>query len=437
MGEKQRVKRFDKAGNTAGIASTRTVEDFKAQRWVANRFYRLMGRTAFFWDNPEESLGVAIARGANFFDLKDTGARIKSLEGSSKENIRTARNLEKLGKREEEAGHYETACDYYFRSCIFYVGATWAIYDSDDEELIWITEKINETLGKVIKYGKNPMEKVEIPFEGKSIPGILSLTPTKEKAPTILYIPGMDMAKENSINHLNNPFVSRGMNSLIIDGPGQGESLVRKIWVNDERYIKVGKAAIDYLVNRPEVDPERIGIHGSSMGSYWGPLIAIHDPRVKALSAYASCQYDKDHIFNETSPNYRLRFMWMAGNLTDEEFNKLVAEMTLEGKESQIRCPHIIFHGELDQLTTTDELYRYFNRLGSEIKELRIYENQYHGAYRFADEIVSMSADWLRDRLKGVPPRQNRRIVYVDWNKKENQVDEERLAKGFSYFAAD
>lgn len=435
MAERPRVRRIDRIGATEEIPYTRTIQDIKSQRWIADRFFRLMGRSCFFWDNPEESLGAGIARGSNYFDLKDTGARIKCLDEYPKENIRTASRLEALGKREEAAGHYETAADYYYRACHFYIAAAWGIFDSDNEELIWLTERVDSAFDKVMKYnGKYPMERVEIPFEGKSFPGILTLTPSRQKAPTVLLVPGMDLHKENLTNQMNNAYVLRGMNTLAIDGPGQGESLVRKIWVDEENYGRAGKAAIDYLVKRPEVDGEKIGVYGISMGTYWGPLIAIHDSRVKALAVAASCQYNKDHIFNETSYNFRLRFMWMAGNVSDGEFDRMAAKMTLKGRESQIKCPHLLFHGEFDHLTDTEEVYEYFNRLGSEIKELRIYENEYHGVSRFADEVATMSADWLRDRLKGVPPQGKRRIVMVDWNRKEHPVDEERIKRRFSYF---
>jgi dipeptidyl aminopeptidase/acylaminoacyl peptidase len=438
MLKKPRLKRFDKMGSTIDIPYTRNLFDIKRQKWIVDRFYRLMGRDALTWRNPEEAIGTALSRGNNYFDVKDTGARIKSLEALPKENTRTGIRLEKLGKREEDAGHYETACDYYYRACFFYGAAAWGIFDSDDEEFIWLTDKLRSTFDKVIKYSRYPMERVEIPFEGKSISGILSLTPNRKKAPTILSIPGMDQFfKEGNLNHMNNPFVMRGMNSLVIDGPGQGDSLVRKLWVDEGNYGRAGKAAIDYLVKRPEVDPNKIGITGISMGTYWGPLIAIHDPRVRAIATMHSCQCNKDHLFNEESPNFRSRFMWMAGNLSDEELDKMAAKMTLEGRESEIKCPHIIFHGEFDHLTTTEEIYRYFNNLGSEVKELRIYESQYHGPVRFTDELVNMSADWLRDRLNGVPPKENRRIVLVDWNKKEHPVDEDKIAKGFLYFSAD
>lgn len=438
MAEKLRLKRIDKIGATADIPYSRTITDFKAQRWIANRFFRLMGgRGAFFWENPEEHLGMSVVKGSNYFDLKETGSRIKCMEQAPKETIRTARQLEKLGRKEEGAGHYETAIDFYYRACLLYVSAAWGIFDSDNEELIWLTERIRDTGDRVIKYSPSPMERVEIPFEGKSIPGILSLTPSRKKAPTVLFVPGMDLHKENGINLLQNPFVSRGMNSLVIDGPGQGESLMRKIWVDEENYGRAGKAAIDYLVKRPEVDAQRIGIHGVSMGTYWGPLIAIHDSRVKAVAAHMSAQTNKDTPFNAESPNFKFRCMWMTGNLSEEKFDKVAAKMTLKGRESKIKCPHIIFHGEFDLLATTEEVYAYFNRLGSKIKELRIYENQFHGIYRFWDDIMNMSADWLRERLNGIPPKQNRKVVLVDWNRNEIPVDEGKIAKGFSYITAE
>ena len=437
MKQEGRIKRIDHIGNTEGIPYTRTVTDFKSQRWIADRLYRLMGRSAFFWDNPEEGLGVGVMRGANYFDLKEVNEKIKCVDEVPKENIRMAKRMEKLAKKEEGKGHPETALDYYYRAVLFYVNAAWGIFDSDDAELIWLTDRIHSDFDKVIQYNWYPMERVEIPFEGKSIPAILSLTPSRKKAPTVIYVPGMDLHKENGINYLNNPFIRRGMNSLALDGPGQGESLMRKIWVNEENYGRVGKAAIDYLVNRPEVDPEKIGVHGTSFGTFWGPLIALNDPRVKALSSHMSNEYTKDHIFNETSPNFRLRFMWMAGNLNDEEFDKMAAKMTLEGREANIKCPHIMFHGEFDHLTHTQQVYRYFDALGSTVKELRIYENQYHGVSRFYDEVSSMSADWLRDRLNGVKPAENRRIVLVDWTKQEHKVDEKQLLSGFSDFRSD
>ena len=105
MAERPRIRRIDRIVATAEIPYTRTIRDIKSQRWVADRFFRLMGRSAFFWDNPEEGIGAGIARGSNYFDLKDTAGRVKCLDQYPKESIRTATRLEALGKKREEEGH--------------------------------------------------------------------------------------------------------------------------------------------------------------------------------------------------------------------------------------------------------------------------------------------------------------------------------------------
>jgi dienelactone hydrolase len=54
------------------------------------------------------------------------------------------------------------------------------------------------------------------------------------------------------------------MHVLSIDGPGQGISNIRKIRVSDDNYERAAMAAIDWLMNRPEVDPTQIVIAGIS-----------------------------------------------------------------------------------------------------------------------------------------------------------------------------
>jgi dipeptidyl aminopeptidase/acylaminoacyl peptidase len=41
---------------------------------------------------------------------------------------------------------------------------------------------------------------------------------------------------------------------------------------------------IDYLVTRPDIDPSRIGVHGSSMGGYSGPRCATAEKRITAVA---------------------------------------------------------------------------------------------------------------------------------------------------------
>src|SRR5919202_1398370 len=83
------------------------------------------------------------------------------------------------------------------------------------------------------------------------------------------------------VQNLDNVFLKRGVHVLALDGPGQGMSNLRKIRVDADNYADAGRAAIDFLVARPEVDAEQIALLGLSMGSYWAPLIASRDRRGK------------------------------------------------------------------------------------------------------------------------------------------------------------
>ena len=155
-----RIKRIEKIGSTSEVPYTRNIADVKKQRWVMDRFYRLMGRGALFWINPNEQFATNMIRGGNYFDFLDTSSRIHCVDMATKENIRTGRSLEALGNREEETNHFETASEFYYRACHFYVAAAWGILDSDDEELIWLTERIRETFDKVVEFNRYPMRRV-------------------------------------------------------------------------------------------------------------------------------------------------------------------------------------------------------------------------------------------------------------------------------------
>ena len=90
---------------------------------------------------------------------------------------------------------------------------------------------------------------------------------------------GLDSAKEEM--HTNEQlFLDRGMATLAFDGPGQGEAEY-DLPICPE-FEKPVAAAIDWLETRDDIDPERIGIWGVSLGGYSAPRAAAYEPRIKA-----------------------------------------------------------------------------------------------------------------------------------------------------------
>jgi dipeptidyl aminopeptidase/acylaminoacyl peptidase len=77
-----------------------------------------------------------------------------------------------------------------------------------------------------------------------------------------------------------------GFGVLAVDLPGQGASEGRTRWGVPERHAI--SAAVDWLRARGEVDPERIGGFGFSMGAYVLTQAAVLDRRLRAVALVSS-----------------------------------------------------------------------------------------------------------------------------------------------------
>jgi fermentation-respiration switch protein FrsA (DUF1100 family) len=342
--------------------------------------------------------------------------KMKKFADISREFGKLAEKTEAAANRAEGEGHPVTARELYFSAANLFAAAQWPIEWDEDERLHRLSGKKNECYGKYIQYADHPIEKVEIPFEGKSLPGYLHL-PGKQggKFPGVLAIGGMDSWKEASGSLYGNKFLQRGMAVLSFEGPGQFESSIRKIKYTVENFPRAGKLAIDFLTKHPAIDPDKIVLTGSSMGSYWVPQILVCDDRPKAAGVGSVCHEPGMHtIFNEACPSFKSRFMWMSGIEDEAEFDKLAQKMTLKGLGARIKCPLLILAGEDDELSPIQHTYEFFKELQCP-KKLLVFEGLKHSIP--SPVAQTKFADWLRDRLDGKP--MNSEIIYVEMTGRE------------------
>ncbi len=132
------------------------------------------------------------------------------------------------------------------------------------------------------------------------------------KVPVILNLHGYGTSKEDLLNYNTaSLLVSRGFAVMAIDNYFNGERLGQgpagknemsdraaeqmslyklHIWFGRSLWgmmLRDEQIALDYLETRPEIDTERIGVQGMSMGSTRGWWLAAIDDRVKAVVGVA------------------------------------------------------------------------------------------------------------------------------------------------------
>ncbi len=143
------------------------------------------------------------------------------------------------------------------------------------------------------------MSEVFFQSEGETVEGIL-LYPTsyrEEGNPGVIILHGLGWTREifygeseeTDLFHLRynlaDELCKRGFFTLIYDQRGHGGS---KSDMDLVLMIKDAINAITYLQGLPEIDPDRIGIIGHSMGSYIATIVAGMDERVKATALWAA-----------------------------------------------------------------------------------------------------------------------------------------------------
>jgi len=327
-----------------------------------------------------------------------------------------ARQAEAIATNAETHGNAKTAEQMYWIAVEQYRLSQHAIFEDDHPVKLQLYAGLQRCFDRIMALSPSPIERVEVPFEGSSIQLVIHLLPDRRRAPVVLYVPGMDETKESS-GSPRSYFLQRGVHYAAMDGPGQGMSNIRKLRVTDDNYERAGSAVIDYLAARSEVDAGRIGLMGRSMGSFWAPRIAAHDPRVNALAATSACFAPKLFIFDQASPRFKQVFMYMAG-LTDDEdaFDAMADRMVLTGYAARISCPTLLVTGEFDPLSPVEYAKAVFDELSGP-KELWVRENNFHKSRNEYDlggaQIEMFIADWIADRLRGRELPDRVRMQYV------------------------
>ena len=277
--------------------------------------------------------------------------------------------------------------------------------------------RLLECAAKLHSMAGYPIERVEIPYEGESLPALFHQAPGEEAGPAVLFMPGMDQTKENFPNPLANDFRTRGMHVLALDGPGQGESWLRGIHVTPESHAEAARSAFEFLAARPEVDAARIGVYGRSFGSFWSFRAAAAEPRFAACAGAVACFYwDRLTIFEEAPIRFKQVFMAMSGMEDEDAFDRIAESYTLQGHAERIRCPALMATGEFDPLNPLEQTEAVFEALSGP-KELWVFEDEFH-PLRSLEALGGLAvypfiAAWMSRALAGEIPEGHSRKTLV------------------------
>src|SRR6266481_4029426 len=323
---------------------------------------------------------LAFAAGAQLGDVGLIVQRLRTVVGDDEAWHREWSWLAAALSRRAENGSRETASENLFLSSLYYTIGEHFISPADSRRLA--------AYGHVLKT-----------FER-----------ARELAPyaTLIFICGLDTTKELWFLRARQQFAQRGFNCLFIDTPGIGEALrYQKLYTRYD-YERPISAAVDYLISRREVDPDRIGIVGSSLGGYYVSRAAAFEKRLKAAVAWGAI-YDYFGVWERrmagdgmaAAPTFQL--MFITGTEKMQDAIRRIENFRVAMFADRISCPFLIVHGAEDRQISMSDAHAMFDAIGSRDKELKIFSGDDGGSAhtQFDNHLpaVQFVADWMRKKL--------------------------------------
>lgn len=333
-----------------------------------------------------------IQNGVDYNDMVATVARIDTWDQWLPEWNRTADDQADFAREADAAGHPLTAGQAWRRASVnrHFGKFVWMVdLDLATEATLRSVEETRTALARL----DPSAERLEIPIEGGTAYANLRKPAGARKPPYVVVIPGLDSTKEEFF-YFEQSFLDRGLATIALDGPGQGETgLAVPIRPDYETAVS---PLLDLLSARDDLDHDRAGVVGVSLGGYYAPRVAAFEPRFRAVAGISGpfCFGD---MWDELPPMTRATFTVKSGAADDAEGHRIASTLDLDGVLDRIKVPALYVTGALDRLIP----WKQTERQATETPDGTFvnYPDGNHGVSNLPSKARPLIADWMTDQL--------------------------------------
>lgn len=331
----------------AQLRPERTIEEIKTEA-----IHRAeVGQYPLIGLNPDD-----VREAFKSIHTRDKDEWAAAFMGVADRYMNEAKSLEKTNPEKANAD--------YIRAWRLYSFGRWPVPASPGKQRSY--EKAIEAFLGHARFWDPPLEIVKIPFEGKEIIAYLRLPKnTNGPVPLVLAVNGLDSRKEDLAESFS-AILPFGIGYLAVDGPGTGQNPI-KVNENSDRMLS---RVLDYIGTRPEIDKNRVAMHGVSWGAYWATKMAIVErARLRGASAQSppiDTFFQKDFLMNSLIGNREYLFdqvpalMAIFDNVkTVDKIAEILPKMSLvkQGLLGKPMAPMLILAGVKDTQVPISDIY--------------------------------------------------------------------------------
>lgn len=286
-----------------------------------------------------------VSQGVDFSDFNRTTAGIRRWEewlGAWSERAEAHQIFAEQASRD---GHARTAGEAFVRAalCFHFAKFVWVL---DPDLHRTATLRARDALRQAHLHLDPSAERVVALLGRAEVVGNLRRPSEPDRAPLVLLIPGLDSTKEEFFR-LENVFLERGMATLSLDGPGQGEvGLVLPIRSDYEAAVSAILGAVE---GRDDLQPGRVGALGVSLGGYYVARAAAFEPRISAFAS-VSGPVNFGELWEGLPGLTREAFSYYSRAADEIAAKARALELDLRAIAGRISQPALVIAGQRDEL---------------------------------------------------------------------------------------
>ena len=333
-----------------------------------------------------------LADGVHYRDLMDIREEAADWDSWPETWSRHGAVAQRRAEAALSQGARVTAAGEFARAALYHHYGQYLLYDD-----LALKKRIHDrkvaAFARAAPLFEEPFERVEIPFENIRMGAYFRAPRGVARPPCVVLLGGLDTTKEDYLT-VNELCVRRGLATLAFDGPGQGETAFEMLWRKDFESAVV--AVIDYLETRTDIDRDRIGLIGRSMGGFYGPKTAAMDQRIKALVVWGVMY----HLRNlaDVPPHTLEGFLFVSASRTLDEARAFYQCIDLDGYAQKIRCPTLVIHGGRDAITPAENATMLLDKLDTVVETL-MWDDSIHCCHDRAHIVRPAMADFMARHL--------------------------------------
>ena len=381
----------------------------------------------YFPSNYRWSMGLLIClsaapwTGVEIDEVNRVGRALADRVGDDaawfEEWARMGEKIEARGRDALRAGHKLTAASCFLRATRYYQTGERFIHPRSQRSMDVYARSVTLFKDAAAMTRRPRIEPVEAPYENTSLPALL-VHPDREAtgarpAPAMIFFDGFDVTKELQYGYGIPDLAARGVGCLIVDGPGNGESVRFRnlpLIAETENYAT---PVYEYLAAREEFDPTRIGVMALSLGGYYAPRAAALEPRFACCVAWGAQwdyheiwarrleELDSGKVLSLSVPPEHLQ--WVLGVSDRAAALKKLEAFRLDGIVQKMACPFLLLHGAGDEQIPLELAEKLFEAAGSKQKALKIFSRDEGGFHHCQVDNITIGVhymfDWIADVL--------------------------------------